>query len=221
MALLYPPGMAITSNPLILLASASPRRSALLTQIAVAHAVQPVDIDETRRRGEPPSEYVYRLARTKAQTLWDRLPPHERKPVLGADTAVALGEDILGKPASAADLLQMLRRLSGRTHQVHTGVALCSEQGVQLRLSVSDVTFRSLNDAEIVAYWGTGEPADKAGGYAVQGRAAVFVERIHGSYSGVMGLPLFETAQLLETLGWRGFVDGAASAHRSASGDSR
>lgn len=196
------PRMAISSKPLILLASASPRRSALLTQIGVSHTVRPVDIDESVRPGEAPAEYVYRLARTKAEVLWDGLAVGDRLPVLGADTTVALGEHILGKPANSAELLQMLRRLSGRTHQVYTGVALRSERGVQLRLSVSDVTFRALTDIEIIAYWETGEPADKAGGYAVQGRAAMFIERIHGSYSGIMGLPLFETAQLLEEIGW-------------------
>lgn len=197
------PGMVSTPNPLILLASASPRRSALLTQIGVPHAIRPVDIDETVRTGESPAEYVYRLAWAKAETLWDRLGPEERIPVLGADTTVALGADILGKPASSAELLKMLRRLSGQTHQVYTGVALRSAQGTQLRLSVSDVTFRALNDIEIVAYWETGEPADKAGGYAVQGRAAIFIERIHGSYSGIVGLPVFETAELLQQIGWQ------------------
>jgi septum formation protein len=205
--------MTIHPNPLILLASASPRRSALLTQIGVPHAIRPVDIDEAVRPGEPPAEYVYRLARTKAETLWDRLAPNERLPVLGADTTVALDDDILGKPASCAELLSMLRRLSGRTHQVYTGVALRSERGTQLRLSVSDVTFRALNDIEIVAYWESGEPADKAGGYAVQGRAALFIERIHGSYSGIVGLPVFETAQLLEAIGWKAFeIKGSGAA---------
>jgi septum formation protein len=197
--------MRSSSNPLILLASASPRRSALLTQIGVPHAIRPVNIDESVRPGESPAEYVYRLARAKAETLWDQLGPAERIPVLGADTTVALGTGVLGKPASASELLTMLRRLSGQTHQVYTGVALRSERGTGLRLSVSDVTFRALNDLEIIAYWESGEPADKAGGYAVQGRAATFIERIHGSYSGIVGLPLFETAQLLAEIGWKAF----------------
>jgi septum formation protein len=212
--------MAKPSNPLILLASASPRRSALLTQIGVAHEIRPVDIDEALQTGESPAEYVYRLARTKAETLWDRLPPQERRPVLGADTTVALGTDILGKPASSAELLKMLRRLSGQTHQVYTGVAVRSERGTQLRLSVSDVTFRPLTDVEIIAYWETGEPADKAGGYAVQGRAAIFIERIHGSYSGIVGLPVFETAQLLAEIGWKG-LEITGSAATQAHGASR
>jgi septum formation protein len=194
--------MLSTPKPLIFLASASPRRSALLTQIGVAHEIQAVNIDESLRPGESPPEYVYRLARSKAESLWDRLAPADRLPVLGADTTVALGADILGKPADRAEELAMLRRLSGQTHQVYTGVAVRSASGTQMRLSVSDVTFRKLTDLEILAYWDTGEPVDKAGGYAVQGRAAVFIERISGSYSGIVGLPVFETAELLQTIGW-------------------
>ena len=131
------------------------------------------------------------------------LGPAERLPVLGSDTTVAIGADILGKPRDRDDGMQMLSRLSGRTHQVFTAVALCHGGGCDLRLSVSDVTFRALDPAEIAAYWDTGEPADKAGGYAVQGLAAVFIERITGSYSGIMGLPLFETAELLRQIGWQ------------------
>jgi len=213
--------MARTPNPLILLASASPRRSALLTQIGVTHAVQPVDVDESVRAGESPAEYVYRLARLKAETLWERLAPADRLPVLGADTTVALGADVLGKPASAAELLTMLRRLSGQTHQVYTGVALRCEAGIDQRLSVTDVTFRTVSDPEIMAYWDTGEPADKAGGYAVQGRAAVFIERIHGSYSGVVGLPIFETAQLLERIGWSAFTGARSEQPTAVSGVAR
>jgi septum formation protein len=194
--------MVSTPNPLIFLASASPRRSAWLTQIGVAHEIRPVDIDETIRAAESPAEYVYRLARTKAETLWERLSPADQLPVLGADTTVALGADILGKPADRAAELAMLRRLSGQTHQVYTAVAIRSATGTQMRLSVSDVTFRTLTDLEILAYWDTGEPADKAGGYAVQGRAAIFIERISGSYSGIVGLPVFETAELLQAIGW-------------------
>jgi septum formation protein len=189
--------MRSPSNSLIYLASASPRRSELLTQIGVAHHVRPVDIDESQRAGEPPADYVVRLARTKADTLWNQLGAAERLPVLGSDTTVALGQDILGKPAGRDDGVAMLKRLSGRTHQVYTGVALRADAGLESRLSVSEVTFRELSEAEAEAYWSTGEPADKAGGYAVQGRAAVFIERIAGSYSGIMGLPLFETAELL------------------------
>jgi septum formation protein len=206
--------MPSSSNPLIYLASASPRRSALLTQIGVAHHVRPVDIDESIHRQETPADYVIRLARTKAETLWKQLVAAERLPVLGSDTTVALGNDILGKPANRAEGVAMLRRLSGQTHQVCTGVALRSSHGIESRLSVSEVRFRALNDAEMEAYWLTGEPADKAGGYAVQGRAAVFIERIGGSYSGIVGLPLFETAALLVSIGWN--VSGAATVGRES-----
>jgi septum formation protein len=196
--------MQSSPKPLIYLASASPRRSALLTQIGVSHEVKPVDIDESRQAGEAPTEYVVRLARTKAETLWERLGAPDRLPVLGSDTTVALDAKILGKPANREDGVAMLRSLSGLTHQVHTGVALRSSHGVETRLSTSEVSFRALSDAEAVAYWESGEPADKAGGYAVQGRAAVFIERISGSYSGIVGLPLFETAELLRSVGWTG-----------------
>src|SRR5690606_32105139 len=192
-----------SSNPLIYLASASPRRSALLRQICAAHEVRPVHVDETRLPQESPGRYVERLAALKAETLWTQLSPVERRAVLGADTTVALGEQVLEKPADAADGLRMLALLSGRTHQVYTAVALRHEGGCAARLSVSEVTFRELSAEERAAYWRTGEPVDKAGGYAVQGLAAVFIERISGSYSGIMGLPLFETAQLLQTIGWR------------------
>jgi septum formation protein len=202
--------MANSLNPLIYLASASPRRSALLAQIELPHRVRPVDIDETEHEDETPADYVLRLARAKAEALWSQLSDPDRLPVLGSDTTVALGDDILGKPVDRDAGLAMLRRLSGRTHQVYTGVALRSRHGMESRLSVSDVTFRSLNDVEIESYWSTGEPADKAGGYAVQGRAATFIERISGSYSGIVGLPLFETAALLTAIGWNPLTTGAA-----------
>jgi septum formation protein len=187
---------------LIYLASASPRRSALLDQIGVAHRVQPVDVDETARSGEPPAEYVRRLAVLKAETLWQKLAAPQRQPVLGADTAVVLDDQILGKPCDENDCVRMLTLLSGRTHQVFTAVALRAST-CQSRVNVSEVTFRELADEEIRRYWRSGEPADKAGGYAVQGRAALFIERIAGSYSGIMGLPLFETGELLTAIGAR------------------
>jgi len=195
--------MQIQSNSLIWLASASPRRSALLTQIGVAHRVRAVAADERVLAGEEPSRYVRRLARLKAQTLWQRLDAAERLPVLGADTAVTIGTEILGKPTDEDDCVRMLQSLSGRTHQVFTAVALRTDHLNDVLLSVSDVTFRALTGEEIHEYWASGEPADKAGGYAVQGLAAAFIERIAGSYSGVMGLPLYETAQLLTAIGWR------------------
>ena len=184
-------------EPRILLASASPRRSELLRQVGIAHAVRPVDVDESVRADEAPAAYVLRLAEAKAATLWRQLAPEERKPVLAADTTVALEGEIFGKPASLAEARKMLGRLSGRTHVVHTAIALLHAQGSAARVSSSTVTFRELTPTEIDWYWHTGEPADKAGGYAVQGRAAAFICHIAGSYSGIMGLPLFETWELL------------------------
>jgi septum formation protein len=183
--------------PKILLASASPRRRELLNQIGVAHAVRPVGVDESVRSGEAPSSYVLRLAEAKAAALWERLADSDRLPVLAADTTVALEGEIFGKPADIGEARAMLGRLSGRTHEVHTAVALRHAGGSAARLSSSSVSLRDLTTDEIDAYWATGEPADKAGGYAVQGRAAVFIRHIAGSYSGIMGLPLFETWELL------------------------
>ena len=185
------------TEPRILLASASPRRSELLRQIGIAHGVQPVDIDESVRDGEAPSAYVLRLAEAKAAALWHRLAPAERRPVLAADTTVALEGEIFGKPGSLGEARSMLGRLSGRTHEVHTAVAVLHAGGSGARVSSSSVSLRELSRAEIDWYWSTGEPADKAGGYAVQGRAAVFICHIAGSYSGIMGLPLHETWELL------------------------
>jgi septum formation protein len=191
--------LSSSAKPLIYLASASPRRSALLAQIGVAHQVAPVAVDESVASAETPESYVTRLAALKAETLWRRLSEPERLPVLGSDTTVVVDDNILGKPASEPECVRMLQLLSGRTHQVLTAVALRSAAGSDVRLSVSEVTFRELSLQEMRDYWRTGEPADKAGGYAVQGRAAIFISRIAGSYSGIMGLPLFETAQLLAT----------------------
>jgi septum formation protein len=184
-------------EPHILLASASPRRRELLRQIGIDHAVRPVDIDESARPGEAPPAYVLRVAESKAAALWRQLEPRERRPVLAADTTVALEGEIFGKPGDLEEARAMLGRLSGRTHEVLTAVAVLHERGSAARLSCSTVTFRSLTPAEIDWYWHTGEPTDKAGGYAVQGRAAAFISHISGSYSGIMGLPLFETWELL------------------------
>lgn len=193
--------MTGSSNSLIYLASASPQRSALLTQIGVEHRVRPVDVDEQILPGETPRQYVLRLAIAKAEALWSRLHDDERCPVLGSDTTVALGNHVLGKPVDQHDAAQMLKQLAGRTHQVYTAVAVRHARGCDSRLSVSDVTLRALRDAEIRDYWNTGEPADKAGGYAIQGVAALFIERIAGSYSGIVGLPLYETGELLRMIG--------------------
>jgi septum formation protein len=205
--------MSLTPNPaaLVCLASRSPRRRALLTQIGVPHVVRSADIDETVAPGERAADYVVRMARSKALAVRAR---GEVLPVLAADTTVVLDELICGKPADEADALGILERLSGRSHQVLTAVALALDASVALRLSQSEVRFRPLSRAEIRAYWASGEPRDKAGAYAVQGLGAVFVEQLSGSYSGVMGLPLFETAELLSAAGlayWQGSLSGGAA----------
>ena len=185
-------------SPLVCLASVSPRRRELLAQIGVPHTVVGADIDESVRSGEAPRDYVLRMARQKALTVRER---GEALPVLAADTTVVLDNIIYGKPRDRDDGLAMLGRLSGRTHEVLTAVALAHLSEVSLRLSVSTVRFRELSPEERAAYWDTGEPRDKAGGYAIQGAAAVFIEFLSGSYSGVMGLPLFETGELLRAVG--------------------
>ena len=184
------------------LASASPRRSELLRQIGVPFEARAADIKEEQLRGELPDVYVLRLAAAKAETVWAAMPEVERRPVLAADTAVVLDGHVLGKPLDAAEAAGMLERLSGRTHRVLTAVALRVAAGVETRLSQSEVRFRATTAAERVQYCATGEPFDKAGGYGIQGRAAVFVEELRGSYSGVVGLPLFETAELLTRYGF-------------------
>jgi septum formation protein len=190
--------MPDTTPPLLCLASASPRRTQLLAQLGVAHRVAVADVDEALLPGERAADYVLRMARAKALAVRAR---DATLPVLAADTTVVIEGQVCGKPRDAADALAMLGRLSGRTHQVLTAVALAGAAGVGLRLSASEVRFRALSRAECQAYWDSGEPRDKAGGYAVQGRAAAFIEHLSGSYSGVMGLPLYETAQLLAAAG--------------------
>mgnify|MGYP003608932019 CR=1 FL=1 len=187
----------------VYLASASPRRRELLRQIGVSYRRLPVAVDETPVIGESPHAYVSRLALLKAQTGLQRLNPRQsqRRPVLGADTAVILDGAILGKPGNRTEGLAMLARLAGREHQVLTAVALATKARIAVKVQESRVRFRELSPAECAAYWDTGEPGDKAGGYAIQGRAATFITELHGSYSGVMGLPLFETAELLQEFG--------------------
>lgn len=199
----------MTLRPL-LLASASPRRSALLRQIFMPHEIRIANVDESRLPGELPADYVMRLAKAKAERIWNHLEGDEVRPVLGADTSVALGNEIFGKPRDREDCIAMLQHLSGVTHQVYTAVALCHAGLTTHRLSLSQVTFKTLSIAECVTYWNSGEPADKAGGYAVQGLAAAFITNINGSYSGVMGLPLAETAELLARAEWslQAAVDG-------------
>lgn len=186
--------------PLLHLASASPRRRALLAQIGLAHEVIVVPVDETYRAGERPEAYVERLALAKARAVW-LLPGRAPLPVLAADTTVVLEGEILGKPADCAAGLAMLARLAGREHRVLTAVALIAAAGEAVRTSASTVRLRPIEPAEAAAYWASGEPCDKAGGYAIQGLGAVLVERLEGSYSGVMGLPLYETAELLRAAG--------------------
>jgi septum formation protein len=195
------------SQPCVYLASGAPRRRELLRQIGVPHQVLEVAVDEAPCPGEDPTAYVSRLAIAKAEAGRDLLDPDLRgrdslQPlVLGADTAVVLGDRIFGKPADRAEALAMLRQLSARTHRVSTAVALSAEGATTLRISHSEVTFRALREDECAAYWDSGEPRDKAGAYAVQGLAAIFIAGLSGSYSGVMGLPLFETAELLDAAG--------------------
>lgn len=179
------------------LASGSPRRRELLTQIAVPFLTQIAPIDENALPGESPIAYVERLALSKAQAGLAALTDTADTVVLGADTAVVLDGRILGKPTDRADALATLSDLSGRTHEVLTAVALVSRERQASRVVTSQVTFRALSQAEIEAYWASGEPQDKAGCYGIQGLAAVFVSQLQGSYSAVVGLPLCETAALL------------------------
>jgi septum formation protein len=196
-------GGIISAPDFIYLASASPRRRELLSQIGVPFQVLTVEVNESIDAEEPPADYVTRLAEAKAGAglaacAAARAPP---RPVLAADTAVVIDGEILGKPTDAEDAARMLGLLSGRTHQVLTAVALGTAAGISSCVSASAVRFREIKAAEAREYWNTGEPKDKAGGYAIQGRGAVFVADLHGSYSGVMGLPLFETAEFLRSAG--------------------
>ena len=192
--------------PQLYLASVSPRRRELLEQIGVMHRLLAVTVDETPNSKEQPELYVLRLALAKARSGRFHLPATEEAWVLGADTSVVIDGEMLGKPRNQAEGVAMLERLSGATHHVYTGVALVGENREVTRLSVSAVSFRSMSEEERENYWRSGEPADKAGGYAVQGRAAMFISRLEGSYSGVMGLPLFETVELLREVGLGGLV---------------
>jgi septum formation protein len=181
---------------MIYLASKSPRRRELLEQIRVEFECVDVDVPETPGAGEKPQDYAVRVARAKARAGYERL----KKPevwVLGADTVVTIDGLILGKPGERNDGLRMLSRLSGRTHTVITAVTLAGPGAELLEVSRSEVTFREISAVEQELYWQSGEPADKAGGYAIQGIAAVFVKHLTGSYSGVVGLPLYETGKLL------------------------
>jgi len=189
---------ASTSSPQITLASSSPRRRELLEQIRVSYEVVPVDIDESCLADESPEQYVRRLALEKARAGYQQRPV---RPALGSDTIVVIEGQVLGKPEDKKHGLQMLAQLSSATHLVMTAVALCDAQEQTCIVSISEVEFAELSEQQIEAYWATGEPVDKAGGYAVQGIAAQFIKNIQGSYSGIMGLPLYETAKLLKQSG--------------------
>ena len=201
-----------TSPPKIWLASRSPRRQELLAQAGIGFDVlrlreasgRAPDVLEVAHDGEPALHYVERIARTKANAGWQAMLGRrlERRPVLGADTEVIIDGEVLGKPADEPAAKAMLARLAGRPHDVVTAVAIRWEDDVQFAMSTSKVTLAPLSRAAIAAYVASGEPFDKAGGYGIQGRAATFVTRLDGSYSGVMGLPLAETAALLARAGF-------------------
>lgn len=201
---------------MLVLASASPRRRELLTQAGYRFEVESSDLPELRERGEDPIRFTLRLAREKAQHVYAKRAsmaasvPQGRSPelpgpllVLGADTIVAVEDEVLGKPASAEDAHRMLRLLSGRTHQVITGVCLISEYGVETAAEVTFVTMRALSAQEIAAYVATGEPLDKAGAYGIQGFAARWIPRIHGCYFNVVGLPLALVSSMIEGMASR------------------
>ena len=189
---------------MLVLASASPRRSELLTQAGFRFAVHPAHIPEDPLEGEDPIVYVTRLARQKAEAVFreltgaNRMDGHSSLAVLGADTTVTLDNAILGKPEDAADAARMLRLLSGRTHRVVTGVAVVTAKGAEVAAEATAVRFLTLSDREIAEYVSTGEPMDKSGAYAIQGRAARWIPRIEGCYFNVMGLPLALVCSLLD-----------------------
>lgn len=187
--------------PQFYLASRSPRRQQLLDQLGLGYHVLGVDVTEQPGIGERAEDFVRRAALDKALAGWRVEGRRLDLPVLGADTAVVLDDALLGKPRDRAHGLEMLARLSGRQHRVLSAVAVVAPARQHVRLSVSEVSFRSISAREREAYWATGEPADKAGSYAIQGLGAVFVKTLNGSHSAVMGLPLFETAELLAEFG--------------------
>ena len=189
------------SSTMLHLASRSPRRSELLARLGLDFGVLEIEIPEQRQPGEAPDDYGRRVAREKAGAGLLKVMAVPGAVVLGADTEVELDDDVFGKPSDDADAVAMLRRLSGRTHRVITAVSLVSASRELQAVSISEVTFASLSDAEINAYIATGEPRGKAGGYAIQGRAQAFITHLSGSYSGVMGLPLHETATMLREIG--------------------
>jgi septum formation protein len=186
------------NEDMLILASASPRRRELLTQAGFSFEVHPAHIPEDLLPSEDPIAYVTRLAREKAQAVYNEIVASPPQVVLGADTTVTIDDHILGKPQDAADAARMLRLLSGRTHRVITGVAMVTAEGTEAVAEITTVQLLDLSDEEIAAYIATGEPMDKAGAYAIQGRAARWIPRIEGCYFNVVGLPLARVAQMLE-----------------------
>ncbi|MGR9053000.1 MAG: Maf family protein [Gammaproteobacteria bacterium] len=185
-------------KPSLILASASPRRRELLDALGVGYRVSAVDLDESTLPNESPEHYVERIAAEKSALCLRH--SNGNLPVLAADTAVVVAGRILGKPRDREDFFAMIRLLSGASHRVYSAVSLRGREH-WLALSITDVRFRKITDSEMSAYWRSGEPADKAGGYAIQGLGGIFVAAIEGSYSGVMGLPVYETAELLSKQG--------------------
>lgn len=192
---------SFNSHAHVYLASASPRRRELLAQVGLVPDILVQDIDETRRPAEAPEVYVTRLAREKAEAALRDPRCRLQLPVIAADTTVVCAGRVLGKPATLDEAREMLQLLSGNTHQVLTAVAVASRKACDVALVTTNVSFRAIDTEEIDRYWATGEPRDKAGAYGIQGLGAMFVSRIEGSYSAVMGLPLFETLQLLRRFG--------------------
>ncbi|AZN37369.1 Maf family protein [Iodobacter ciconiae] len=188
-----------TTLPQLYLASASPRRQELLAQIGVCFERISAPIDEIPFPNEAARDYVLRLAKAKAEAGWQVMLAHGKSPlpVLAADTTVVLDGQILGKPLDTSDAIGMLERLSGRSHDVFTSLGLRTASGTEVVLSISTVTFMPLSPAQIFAYVASGEPMDKAGSYGIQGMAGMFISELQGSFSGVMGLPLHDTAALL------------------------
>ena len=191
----------------ILLASSSPRRVSLLQQIGLMFETMSPDVDESLAAGEMPMAYVERLSKSKAAAGLTHRPSYV---VIAADTVVTLGDEVIGKPMDRADGIEMLMRLSGTTHRVLTGVTVASAADSRTQVVASDVSFRAVSEDEAYAYWQTQEPADKAGGYGLQGIGSIFVEKIHGSPSAVIGLPMLETELMLKHFGidtWSGRID--------------
>lgn len=194
----------------IILASQSPRRVAILKQMGIDCIVMPANIDESVRAGETPADYVLRLAKEKASAVFDQINSldntYKSMPILAADTTVALDSTIFGKPENDADAVKMLKKLSGTQHQVHTAIAVVLGEQIELALNTTLVEMMPLSDAMMAAYIASNEHSDKAGSYAIQGLAGSWIKRIDGSYTGVMGLPVYETAMLLNKIGWFKYI---------------